>query len=132
MIINPDLQLSDLEAICDELNAKAIDDLHTYLQHTINDETTVHVVTLRNDIKQALNHKLTQYHAAACNQQLITWSSIHSIVSLQPPTNTTQSAHGLATTVRAEKAAQSNIPPTGHFFEGIKYCIRDSTFPQVC
>lgn len=132
MIIDPDLPLANLEEICDQLNAKAIPDLHAYLQQTINPETTVHVVTLRNDIKQALNSKLAQYHAAACNQQLITWSSSHSIVSMMPSTTAPELAHELAETVRAEKAAQSNIPPTGHFFRGIRYCIRDSAFPQAC
>lgn len=103
MIINPNLPLQDLETICDSMNTKAIYNLHSYLQQTVDNNTTVHVVTLRNDIKQALNHKLAEYHAAASNQQLITWSSTHTIISMQPPTTATQVAHDLAATIFVKK-----------------------------
>ena len=134
MVINPTLSSDDAANICDALNEKAVENLHDFLQLNINpaQNITVRVVTLRNDVKQTLNDRLVHYHAAASNQQLITWTSITSVLSKKPHTLTVEETNNLANTVRAEKAAESNIPSIGHFFHGIEYCARDSKCPQVC
>jgi hypothetical protein len=69
MLMQDDVTRAEIEEFCDALNSNAISSMHD-IRHKL-----LHVLCLRNEVKNQLNRRMVVLHAAEHKQRVIMWEN---------------------------------------------------------